>query len=76
MNWSIWIRQAHRWLGIAFTLVVVAIFGTLGIGREPAEWVYLLPLLPLLLLALSGLYLFALPHAARWRGRRRAVRLR
>ena len=47
MNWNKWIRQGHRWLSIIFTTVVVAIFVTLGIGQQPAEWVYFLPLAPL-----------------------------
>lgn len=63
-----WVRQIHRWLSVAFVAVVGGIFGALGFGQEPAEWVYFLPLPPLAFLALSGLYLFALPHAARWRG--------
>lgn len=67
-----WMRQAHRWLSIAFTVVVLGIFGAQGLGERPAEWVYLLPLLPLALLLFSGLYLFALPYAARWRSGRRA----
>jgi hypothetical protein len=46
---------------------------TLGIGKQPAYWVYLLPLFPLALLLVSGLYLFALPYAARWRGGRGTV---
>ncbi|RHW17486.1 hypothetical protein D1610_11055 [Sphingomonas gilva] len=72
MKWNIWIRQAHRWLSIIFTAIVAGIFAMLGAGEEPVQWVYLLPLLPLALLALSGLYLFALPYAARRRGGRRA----
>ena len=72
MNWSSWIRQVHRWLAIAFTIVVLAIFGALGLGREPAEWVYFLPLFPLFLLMLTGLYMFALPYVAR-RPRERAT---
>jgi hypothetical protein len=32
-----------------------------------------LPLLPLFMLMASGLYLFALPYAIRWRSARRAV---
>lgn len=68
MNWNKWIRQFHRWLSIAFTAVVGAIFAAAGLGVQPADWVYLAPLLPLALLALTGLYLFVLPHAARWRG--------
>lgn len=71
MNWNTWIRQIHRWLSIIFTMVVAAIFISLGIGVQPANWVYLTPLVPLGLLTLSGLYLFALPYAVRWRSGRR-----
>lgn len=70
MTWSKAIRQLHRWLSILFTLVVAGIFLALGLGREPAEWVYFLPLAPLALLFASGLYMFVLPYAARWRGAR------
>jgi len=62
---SMWIRQFHRWLSMIFTLIVVAIFGVLGFGQKPVEWVYYLPLLPLALLVLTGLYLFALPYVRR-----------
>ena len=72
MNLNDWIRQIHRWLAIAFTVVVLAIFGALGLGMEPAEWVYFLPLPPLALLVLTGLYMFVLPYAAKWRTARRA----
>ena len=65
MNWSKWIRQIHRWLSIIFTVVVVAIFVTLGTGTEPAYWVYFLPLFPLALLMLTGLYMFVLPYVAK-----------
>jgi hypothetical protein len=67
---SKWIRQIHRWLSIAFTLVVIAIFVALGLGKAPPAWAYYSPLPPLALLALTGLYLFALPHAAKLRGAR------
>ena len=66
---STWIRPLHRWTSIVFVAVVAAIFAILGVGKQPAEWVYFLPLAPLALLALTGLYMFALPYAARWRGR-------
>jgi hypothetical protein len=69
MNWNKWIRQTHRWVSIAFVLVVAGIFAALGLGQRPAQWVYLLPLLPLALLAASGLYLFVLPYLP---GRRRS----
>lgn len=65
---SKWIRQFHRWVAIAFTLGVIV--NTVVIATadgEPAFWVYLLALIPLFLLLFSGLYLFVLPYAARWR---------
>jgi ABC-type polysaccharide/polyol phosphate export permease len=65
LNWNHWIRQSHRWLSIVFTVVVAAIFIALGTGRQPAEWVYFLPLFPLALMMLSGLYMFAAPYVAR-----------
>jgi len=34
---------------------------------EPLLWVSYVPLLPLAVLLLTGLYLFALPYANRWR---------
>lgn len=68
MNWSAWIRQGHRWLSIVFTVIVAGIFIVLGLGRQPAEWVYFLPLFPLALMMASGLYLFVLPHARKGRG--------
>jgi hypothetical protein len=67
LNWSIWIRQIHRWLSIAFTAVVAVMFILLGTGKEPASWVYFLPLIPLALLMLTGLYMFVLPYAGKWR---------
>ena len=63
MKWNKWIRQLHRWLSVAFTLVVAGIFAALSL-TQPPEWVYVLPLPFLFLLAASGLYLFALPHLA------------
>ena len=65
MSGNMWIRQIHRWTSIAFTAVVVAIFAMLGLGQQPAQWVYLLPLAPLFLLVVTGLYMFALPYLAR-----------
>jgi cellulose synthase/poly-beta-1,6-N-acetylglucosamine synthase-like glycosyltransferase len=73
MNWNSWIRQTHRWLSITFTVCVIANFVVLG-QKEIALWVGLFTLLPLGLLLFTGLYLFVLPHASKWRGRR-ATRL-
>lgn len=63
---SSWIRQAHRWISMVFTVTVIANFAARAQG-EPAAWITYSPLPPLLLLLLSGLYLFALPYTGRWR---------
>ena len=60
------IRQIHRWLSIAFTVTVIANFVALARGIPPA-WVTYSPLPPLALLLFSGLYLFVLPYATKWR---------
>lgn len=72
MNWSKGIRQFHRWTSIVFVAVVIAIFGLLGAGQEPVQWVYFLPLPPLFLLMLTGLYMFFQPYVIRRRGARLA----
>jgi len=66
MSWNHWIRQIHRWLSIAFTVAVIAAFVALG-QKEPVVWVSYLPLAPLALLWFTGMYLFVLPYAAKWR---------
>jgi heme A synthase len=67
MNWNHWIRQTHRWLSMAFALTVVANFAAMTQGQTPA-WVTYSPLLPLALLMISGVYLFALPYVGKRRG--------
>jgi hypothetical protein len=70
MNWSKWIRQFHRWVSIVFTLTVIANFVALSQGTPPA-WVTYSPLPFLFLLLFSGLYLFVLPYASKWRSQPR-----
>jgi hypothetical protein len=66
------VRQTHRWLSIAFTATVIGNFIALARGGgTPPPWVTYSPLLPLALLLFTGLYLFALPYATRWRSRMR-----
>jgi hypothetical protein len=66
-----WIRQFHRWVAIAFTVTVVVTFVALA-QEEPIVWVSYVPLLPLALLMITGLYLLALPYLAKWRTARRS----
>jgi len=66
-----WIRQTHRWVSIAFTVTVIAnVIDLARGGGNPPTWVTYSPLVPLALLLLTGLYLFVLPYAAKWRSSR------
>jgi hypothetical protein len=65
---KITIRQTHRWVSIAFTAGVIAniaAMATLDAGETPPPWVGALALIPLIVLLLSGLYLFALPYMSK-----------
>jgi hypothetical protein len=73
LNWNNWIRQTHRWLSIAFTVTVIANFVAMSQGPPP-PWITYSPLPPLALLLFSGLYLFVLPYATKWRSGRRSDR--
>lgn len=66
MSWNRTIRSAHRWLSIAFTLGFIANLAAAALGLQEI-WIGLLALAPLILLMLSGLYLFALPYFGRGR---------
>ncbi|HMN54456.1 MAG TPA: hypothetical protein PKC32_09730 [Sphingopyxis sp.] len=61
------IRQFHRWTSIVFTAIVLTIFAMQGLGKQPVQWVYYLPLAPLFVLTLSGLYMFFRPYVIRRR---------
>lgn len=72
---SKWIRQSHRWLSVAFTLLVLANVVLNFVAPAPEQlvlFVGLFTLLPLVLLMLTGLYLFVLPYRVR-RGERRTA---
>jgi len=66
MIWNKWVRQIHRWLSVLFTASVIITSIALS-QKNPVIWVSYVPLLPLALLTLTGLYLFLLPYAMRWR---------
>lgn len=73
MIWNKWMRQTHRWTSVVFTLAVIVTFIAVatGKGKQPPPWITYSALPPLFLLLLTGLYLFVLPYAARWRSARR-----
>ena len=72
MSWSSSIRQTHRWLSIAFTVAVILNLAMLG-NEELGVIVGISALIPLVFLLLTGLYMFVLPYATKWRGRRRTA---
>ncbi|MGJ5081139.1 hypothetical protein [Bradyrhizobium sp. HKCCYLS3013] len=63
MNWSNTIRQVHRWVSIAFTVGVIINIAAMT-QTQPAFWIGLLALVPLIVLLATGLYLFAWPYLA------------
>ena len=66
MDWNRSVRQTHRWLSIAFTLGVIVNIVAVAL-QSYANWVGLLAGLPLAFLLFTGLYLFVLPYAVKWR---------
>ncbi len=70
MNWNKWFRQTHRWLSVVFTVAVI-INGVAVVQGKYNSRLGLLAVFPMALLLLTGLYLFVLPYAAKWRSGRR-----
>ena len=70
LNWNKWVRQTHRWLSIAFTVAVIVNIVAVVQGKYSSR-VGLLAVFPLALLLFTGLYLFVLPYATKWRSGRR-----
>jgi hypothetical protein len=60
------VRQSHRWISLLFTLTVIANMVVMATGTPPA-WITYAPLLPLFVLMLTGLHLFALPFVTKRR---------
>jgi hypothetical protein len=72
LNWNEWVRQTHRWLGIAFTAAVIVNFIAVMQGKYNSK-LGLLAVVPLALQLLTGLYLFVLPYARKWRSGQRTA---
>jgi heme A synthase len=72
MNWNKWIRQTHRWLSLVFTVAVIANGIAVAMGKY-SNRMGLTAVGLLAFLLFTGLYLFVLPYAAKWRGGRSAA---
>ena len=65
-----WIRRIHRWLVLPFTLaVIVVIAGGIMQGEAYVApgWLGLIGILSILLLALTGIYMFVQHYWSTWR---------
>jgi len=71
LNWNKWIRQTHRWASMAFTVAVIVNIVAIAQKKYTAS-VGLLAVIPLALQFFTGLYLFVLPYATKWRSARGA----
>jgi hypothetical protein len=71
LSWNKSIRQTHRWLSIALTVAIVINGVAVVQGKYNAK-LGLVAVALLALLWLTGVYLFVLPYAAKWRSGRRA----
>jgi heme A synthase len=69
LSWNKWVRQAHRWLSIAFTVSVIVNIVAIS-QKKYSNQMGLMAVAPLALLLLTGLYLFVLPYATKWRSGR------
>lgn len=72
MNRNSWTRPLHRWTSIAFTIGVITNMVAMRDGAQPPGWVGATALIPLIILLVTGLVLFAQPYVARLRDGRRA----
>lgn len=70
MNWNKWIRQSHRWFSVIFTVAITINLVAVLRGKYTNS-LGLMAVATLALLFLTGVYLFVLPYAAKWRGGRR-----
>lgn len=61
------LRTTHRWVSLVFTLAVIVNFVALGTGSQ-AQWVGFLAVPPLLVLLITGLYLFVAPYLGKRSG--------
>jgi len=69
LNWSKWIRQTHRCCPWPLRWAVIVNIVAVAQKRYTASVVGILAVIPLAFLFFTGLYLFVLPYAAKWRSR-------
>ena len=64
-----WVRRIHRWLVIPLTFaIILLIIGSMRQGEafKTPGWLGLLGILSILLLVITGVYMFAQHYWSRW----------
>ncbi len=69
MDWNKRVRQIHRCVAVIFMLAFVINTVAVVLGKYTPAVGYL-AVLPLFVLLPTGLYMFILPYAAKWRSGR------
>ncbi|HKW17776.1 MAG TPA: hypothetical protein VJO35_09735 [Terriglobales bacterium] len=69
-----WIRQIHRWFSVVLTLAMIVNIVAIA-EKKYTNSVGILAVVPFAFLFITGLYLFLLPYAAKWRGARSRISL-
>lgn len=67
-----YVRKFHRWLALPFVVLIIALLLTrntsVGFATQRAQQILML------MMAVTGLYLFVLPWWTKWRRRERKTR--
>lgn len=70
-----WTRRFHRWIAVPTALLIFAaiLIKFLGSSQLVATWEKLdkIPSILMLVMAISGTYLYLLPYIVKWQRRRR-----
>lgn len=73
--WSKWLRKFHRWIAVPTALVIPAavVIKLIGNPKTLAVWEKLdkIPSLLMLIMAISGAYLFLLPYIVKGQRKKR-----
>lgn len=73
--WSKWLRKFHRWIAVptALLIPVAVIIKLIGDPQTAAAWEKLdqIPSLLMLIMAISGSYLFLLPYIVKGQRRKK-----
>lgn len=67
MNWVKWNRVIHRGTSIVFMLAVLVATYAAATGMDQTSVLYYLPLPPLFVQMATGLIMFVLHYAGKWR---------